>query len=105
MLTRTKPDWYAHSWIFYLSQFGMPTTVLGVKLGVPTCSIDWMWQKHGYLYPQIASRYSSLIGCFSHRATSFSFSIQDGRAGVADCVCSDPEYFPFWFLSVWISNI
>ena len=38
-------------------------------------------------------------------SSSLSFSIRDGHYGVADCVCSDPEYFPFWFLSVWIGNI
>jgi len=34
MPTRTKSAWRAHCWIFCLSQFGMPTTGLGVKLGI-----------------------------------------------------------------------
>ena len=39
MPTRTKPAWYAHCWMFCLSQFGMPTTGLGVKLGMPTAQL------------------------------------------------------------------
>jgi len=39
MSTWTEPAWYAHCWMFCLSQFGMPTTGLGVKLGMPTAQL------------------------------------------------------------------
>ena len=39
MPTWTKPAWYAHCWMFCLSQFGMPTTGSGVKLGMPTAQL------------------------------------------------------------------
>jgi len=39
MPTWTNPAWYAHCWIFCLSQFGMPTTGLGVKLGMHTAQL------------------------------------------------------------------
>ena len=39
MPIRTKPAWYAHCWMFCLGQFGMPTTGLGMKLGMPTAQL------------------------------------------------------------------
>jgi len=39
MPTWTKPAWYAHCWMFCLRQFVMPTTGLGVKLGLPTAQL------------------------------------------------------------------
>ena len=39
MPTWTKPAWYAPCWMFCLSQFGMPTTGLGVKLGMPSAQL------------------------------------------------------------------
>ena len=46
MPTRTKPAWYAHCWIFCLSQFGKPTTGSGVKPGMPTAQLIQAWQFH-----------------------------------------------------------
>ena len=59
MPTRTKPAWYAHCWMFCLSQFGMPATGLGVKLGMLTAQLTERGARTG-IYTQ--SRTSSLIG-------------------------------------------
>jgi len=50
MPTRTKPAWYAHCWMFCLSQFGIcPLLVEVLSLGYAHCSTDWSWQRHVYM--------------------------------------------------------
>jgi len=75
MLTRTKPDWYAHSWIFYLSQFGMPTTVLGVKFGVPTAQLTGCGKSTGICTPRSRrdSRLSLVVFLIALRHSRFPF--------------------------------
>jgi len=68
----TKPAWYAHCWIFCLSQFGMPTTGLGVKLGMLSAQLTGCGERTGIYIPDriallvsdwlfISSRYVTLV--------------------------------------------
>jgi len=121
MLARTKPAWYAHCWMFCISQLECPLLVQVLSWNAHL--LNWLILAKTPVYANFlayfywlvchvprrhksrCSEITRLVGWHARRMTSISlsdfrwlsfssslsFSIRDDHTGVADCVCSDPE--------------